>query len=60
MFTSRARRLTARKFSCRGNRRAGEWIMSFMEGTPAVVPYGETVNHPGHEDSFYLQIGDDL
>lgn len=40
--------------------RAGEWIMSFMEGAPAAVPYSETVNHPEHEESNYLQIGNDL
>ena len=39
---------------------AGEWIMSFMEGDSAVVSYSETVNHPEHEESNYVQIGNDL
>jgi hypothetical protein len=39
---------------------AGEWIMSFMEGVSRVVPYSETINHPEHAESNYVQIGIDL
>jgi hypothetical protein len=39
---------------------AGERIMSFMEGALEVVSFSETIKHPEHEESNYVQIGFDL